>query len=75
MKSFSEIQKQAEKGDYSRIAELVSVSPSLVRKVVAEERIDHHNIQRTFSDMLEQRERLAEREERRRIRSRKLMAA
>ena len=75
MKSFLEIQEQAEKGDYSRVAQLVSVSPSLVRMVVSEVRKDHHNIQRTFSDMLEQRERLAEREERRRIRSRKLMAA
>lgn len=68
MKSLREIQKTAEKGDYTQIAKLVSVSPDLVKKVIAGTRTDHHNIQKTFSDMLAERERLAEREERRRIR-------
>ena len=68
MKSLREIQKTAEKGDYTQIAKLVGVSSSLVQKVIGGERNDHQNIQKTFSDMLEQRERLAEREERRRER-------
>ena len=68
MKSFKELLRKAEKGDYARVAELVSKSPSLVRMVVKGERADYYNIQKVMSDMLEARERLADREERRRIR-------
>jgi hypothetical protein len=68
MKTFREIQKSCEKGDYTRVAELVCISPSTVRMVVAGHRYDHHNIQKTFSDLLENRERLAAREEKRRER-------
>jgi hypothetical protein len=68
MKSFREIQNEAEKSDYTRVAELVGKSPSLVKMVVNGERTDHHNIQKVFSDLLTHRQRIAEREERRRKR-------
>lgn len=65
MKSLKEIQQEAEKGDYTRVAELVGKSAELVRKVVAGERVDLNNIQKTFSDMLEYRQRLSLREQKR----------
>lgn len=65
MKSLKEIQQKAEKGDYTRVAELVGKSPELVRKVVAGERVDLNNIQRTLSDILEHREKLSVREQKR----------
>ena len=68
MKSLREIQKLSQKSDYTRVAEVVGKSLNLVLMVIKGQRTDHHNIQKVFSDMLEQRERLAEREERRRIR-------
>lgn len=71
MKSLKEIQREAEKGDYKQVARLVDVSPDLVQKVIAGQRNDYHNIQKTFSDILEARARIAEREERRRIRNAK----
>jgi len=79
MKSFKEILRNAEKGDYSRVAELVKQSASTVKMVVYGHRNDKHNIQKTFSDLLENRERLATREENRRARkaarTQKLQAA
>ena len=71
MKSLKEIQRKAEKGDYRRVAELVEVSPDLVQRVINGTRNDYHRIQKTFSDMLEARERIAEREERVRARNAK----
>jgi hypothetical protein len=68
MKSLREIQKESQKSDYTRVAEMVGKSLNLVIMVIKGERTDHHNIQKTFSDMLEQRQRLAAREERRRKR-------
>lgn len=62
MKTLSEIKLEAKKSDYTRVAEIVRKSASLVRKVINDEREDHHNIQKTFSDMLTARERLNERE-------------
>ncbi len=75
IKTLKQIQRVAEKGDYTQIAKMVGVSPDLVRKVIAGDRNDHHNIQKTFSDMLTQRENLAAREERRRERAAKRLAA
>jgi hypothetical protein len=66
VKTLRQIQALAEKGDYLRVAELVCKSPELVNKVIGGVRKDHHNIQRTFSDMLESREKLAQREAKRR---------
>ena len=71
MKSFGQIQKEAEKSDYTRVAEIVGMSPALVRHVVNGIRTDHHNIQRVFSDLLTHRERITQREERRRARIQK----
>ena len=68
MKTFKEIKRLAEKGDYQRVSEIVGMSDSIVKKVVYGLRNDHHNIQKVFSDLIENRERLSEREERRRIR-------
>lgn len=73
MKTTEEIKCTAEKGDYVRVAEIVGCSPSLIYKVVLGLRTDHHKIQKTFSDLLEARERLTTREARRR--ERKLQAA
>lgn len=61
MKTLREIKQAAEKGDYTRVAETIGISADLVKKVVNDLRTDHHNIQRTFSDMLEARERMAQR--------------
>lgn len=68
MKSFKQIQREAGKGDYSQVATIAGTSASTVKMVVYGHRNDLHNIQKIFSDMLEQRERMAEREEKRRIR-------
>ncbi|MFM7857574.1 MAG: hypothetical protein ACKO96_38035 [Flammeovirgaceae bacterium] len=62
MKTFKQIQKSAEKADYTRVAEITGMSPSLIKLVVKEMRKDHHNIQQVFSDMLEAREQLHVRE-------------
>ena len=76
MKSLREIKREAEKGDYTRVSEIVGKSPDLVQRVVNGERTDHHNIQKVFSELLEKRDRLTEREERRREREdSKLQAA
>ena len=75
MKSFKQIQRMAKKADYARVAEIVGKGQSLVKMVVAEDRTDHHNIQRVFSDMLESREKLAEREAKRRARKNNRLAA
>lgn len=65
MKSFKEIQKVAEKGDYTQVARIIGKSASLVRMVANQQRADYYNIQRVFSDLLEQRERLVQREKKR----------
>ncbi len=79
MKTFKEILRSAEKGDQIRVAELVGKSASTVWMVINEYREDCNNIQRTFSDLIEARERLAAREENRRerkaARKQKLQAA
>lgn len=71
MKSLREIKQAAKKGDYVTVSEIVGKSRSLVQAVVNGERTDHHRIRKTFSDLLEHRERVADREERRRERARK----
>lgn len=58
MKTLEEIKQGAQKGDYSRVAEILQVDASLVQKVINDQRTDHHTIQKTFSDLLESRERL-----------------
>lgn len=75
MKTLREIKTQAEKGDYSRVAEIVDKSPELVQKVIAGHRTDHHGIQKAFSDLLEARERITIREEKRRTRKAQRLAA
>ena len=69
MKTFKQIKREAQKGDLQRVAEIVKMSVSTIKMVVNGERIDHHNIQKVFSDLLESRERLTEREKSRRIRN------
>ena len=66
MKSFKEIQRSSQKGDYTRVAQMVGTSPSTVRMVVGGYRIDYYNIQKVCSDILEHREKINEREDRRR---------
>lgn len=68
MKSFLQIQNEAEKGDYQRVASIVGKSVSLVKMVVSGERTDLNNIQKVFSQIIEHREELAQREQRRRAR-------
>lgn len=68
MKSLKEIGRKAEKGDYTTVARIVGKSSSLVHMVVSEQRKDNYNIQRVFSDVLETRERLMLREQKRRER-------
>ena len=79
MKSFKEIKRQAEKGDRQRVAEIANISVSMVKMVLKGDREDYHNIQKIFSDLLENRERLSTREEKRRerkaARERKMMMA
>lgn len=75
MKSFKEIQREAKYGDYTRVAELVGKSPDLVKRVLRGERTDHHNIQKVFSDLLDSRLRIGDREERRQQRKAERQAA
>lgn len=74
MKTLQQIKQAAEKGDYTQIAKMVGTSPDLVKKVINELRADHHGIQKTFSDMLENREKISEQSERRRERKQKVAA-
>ena len=69
VKTFKQIKREAQKGDYQRIAEIVEKSVSTIKMVINGERTDHHNIQKVFSDVLESRERLTLRENSRRIRN------
>lgn len=71
MKSFQQIKMLAEKSDYARVAEIVGKSASTVRMVVRQERTDLHNIQRVFTEFLELREKLSQREAKRRSRKNK----
>ena len=68
MKTLQQIKQAAEKGDYTRVAQMVGKTPDLVKKVINDLRADHHGIQKTFSDMLENRERIMQREHKRRSR-------
>jgi hypothetical protein len=68
VKTLSEIKRKYSNGDYIRVAEIVKVSESTVKKVVSGTRPDNHNIQKVFSDLLDAREKLAEREAKRRAR-------
>jgi hypothetical protein len=69
LKTFKQIKREAQKGDLQRVAEIVKMSVSTIKMVVNGERNDHHNIQKVFSDLLESRERLTERESARRIKN------
>jgi hypothetical protein len=79
VKTFKEIKRAAEKGDRQRVAEIAGISVSLVKQVINRHREDYYNIQKIFSDLLENRERLMLREEKRRerkaARERKLQQA
>ena len=55
MRSFAEIRKQAEKGDYHRVAEIVGCSYELVKKVINEKANDRRSIRAAFDKYLEQR--------------------
>lgn len=70
-KSLQQIKELAQKADYTQVANIVGKGKDLVRKVINSQRADHHNIQKTFSDLLELRERLAKREANRRARQKK----
>jgi hypothetical protein len=61
MKSLTEIKALAEWGDYEQVARMCDVSRDLVQRVISNERKDRHNIQLTFSQLLEFREELKER--------------
>lgn len=65
MKTLQQIKQATEKGDYTTVAKMVAVSPDLVKKVIAGTRTDHYNIQRTFSELIESRERMFKRAKRR----------
>lgn len=55
MRSFDEIRKQAEKGDYHRVSEILGCSYELVKKVVNEKAKDRRKVQAAFDKYLEQR--------------------
>lgn len=61
MKSLQEIKALAEWGDYEQVAKMCEISRDLVQRVINDERKDHHNIQLTFSQLLEFREELKDR--------------
>ena len=61
MKSLKEIKTQAAFGDYITVADIIGKSRQLVTKVINGHRTDHHGIQKTFSSILEQREKLTKR--------------
>lgn len=58
MKTFKEIKQSVRRGDYLTAAEIIGISAELVRHVVNGIREDHHNIQKTLSELIEQREKL-----------------
>jgi hypothetical protein len=74
MKSLAQIKSAAKKGDYSTVAAITGKSRTLVESVIAGKRTDHHHIQQTFSDLIEQRERLSAKVARKRARMEAAMA-
>lgn len=57
-KTLKEIKREKRRGDYVLVSELANVSSELVKKVVGNERTDHHRILPIFSEVLESRERV-----------------
>lgn len=64
MKSFKQIKQAAEKGDYTTVARIIGMSPSLVHMVVKEEREDYYGIRQVFCEILQHREKLVKKQKR-----------
>ncbi len=58
MKSWTEIKKEAQRGDWERVAEIAGCTRDLVEKVARGDRKDNRNLQEIFSDLIESRETL-----------------
>jgi hypothetical protein len=52
MKNFSQIKKEAKRGDYVRVAELAGCSSKNVELIVKEQRPDNFGVQAIFSNYL-----------------------
>lgn len=74
MKSLQQIKLAARKGDYTAVAQIVGKSRNLIQAVIDGDRTDHHHIQQTFSDLLENRERLTQRSAKRRKKQQRIAA-
>jgi predicted transcriptional regulator len=68
MKTKEQIKRAAKKGDYTRAAEILEIDASLVSRFMSDDRADHHEIQKTLSEILESRERLSAKVTKRRAR-------
>jgi hypothetical protein len=55
MKSFAQIQKEAQRGDFTAVAKLAGCDRKNVERVVKGERPDNFNIQLIFTQLLAQR--------------------
>lgn len=54
MKSWEEIKKRYKRGHYAKVAALIGIDARNVEYVVKGRHDDHHNIQKIYSDMLDQ---------------------
>ena len=52
MKNFSQIKKEAQRGDYGRVAKLAGCSRKNVELIVKEQRPDNYNVRAIFSNYL-----------------------
>lgn len=55
MKTFTQIQNEALRGDYVIVAGLAGCSSKNVELIVKEQRPDNYNVQKIFSNLLQQR--------------------
>lgn len=61
MKSFLQIQKEVQRGDYGVVASLAGCTRKNVELIVKGERPDNYNVQKIFSEYLAQRTELQRR--------------
>lgn len=61
MKTFAQIKREAKKGDYQRVSEIVGCSHANVEAVVNGDRPDNFHIRKVFHEILRHRSGLARR--------------
>ncbi len=58
MKTWEQIKREAQRGDWERVAEIAGCSRKLVEQVARGEKKDHYMLQEIFTQLIESRETL-----------------